>query len=381
MSDSRKLKIALMSYAMDNRRTKGIALYTRKLILGLLENPIANYYLVHYEKVDDPLYKKAREILIREVRLPYGSHFISQMIFFWKYRKEPFDIIHWFHPRVYPFFWLVPAKKIIVTMHGAGDITAKTNFVFSRAIFNFVLRNFHKYIDVIVVDSNFAKDEVAEHYGIPKEKIKVIYLGGAEIYKPLNKTESQKIVLEKYGINKPYILDVSRLQPHKNVKTLIKSYTLLRENHPERKEKLVIVGASAYTEKNEDSSEYIEARKSRFSSDITFISFVDHSDLNAVYSASELFVFPSLNEGFGLPVLEAMASGVPVITSNVTSMPEIGGDAVITLDPLDVGKMAEVMHNTLTDEGLREKMIDLGLLRAKDFTWQKTAIQTEELYK
>ena len=92
------------------------------------------------------------------------------------------------------------------------------------------------------------------------------------------------------------------------------------------------------------------------------------------------FVFPSLNEGFGLPIVEAMASGVPVITSNITSMPEIGGDAVITIDPFNKEELAEAMHNVLTDESLRKKMIEAGLSRAKGFTWQKTVEQTENLY-
>ena len=131
-------KVALMSYAMDNRSAKGIALYTRKLIEGLVSSNEIDFYLVHYDEVMDPLYKKAHEIIMPKVRLPYGSRFISQLLFFWKYRKQPFDVVHWFHPRVYPFYWLVPAKKIIVTVHGAGDITAPTYFVFSRSVFNFI---------------------------------------------------------------------------------------------------------------------------------------------------------------------------------------------------------------------------------------------------
>ena len=103
-------------------------------------------------------------------------------------------------------------------------------------------------------------------------------------------------------------------------------------------------------------------------------------DLNFIYSGSDLFVFPSLNEGFGLPVLEAMASGVPVITSNVTSMPEIGGNAVLTLDPLDVAGLARSMRKVLLDGELREKMVRLGLEQAKKFTWQSTVEETKKLY-
>jgi glycosyltransferase involved in cell wall biosynthesis len=376
-STDRKLKVALMSYSMDNRKAKGIALYTRKLITGLLNNPSNDYYLVHFDQVTDPLYQKAREIIMPKFKLPYGSRFISLMLFFWKYRNDPFDVVHWFAPRVYPFYWLVPAKKIIVTVHGAGDITAPTHFVFSRMVFNFVLKYFQKWIDVIIVDSNYAKNEVMENYNFPEFKVKTIYLGGGEVYQPINKESVQISVLSKYKITQPYILDISRLQPHKNVGVLIRAYILMREGHGDISEKLVIVGGQAYKNR----VEYELAEKSNFSNDIIFVDFVDFEDLNTIYSASELFVFPSLNEGFGLPVLEAMASGVPVITSNVTSMPEIGGDAVVTIDPLNIDELAESMHKVLKVRSLQEKMIKLGLIRASLFTWDKTVRQTEELYK
>jgi len=369
-------KVALMSYAMDNRSAKGIALYTRKLIEGLVSSNEIDFYLVHYDEVMDPLYKKAHEIIMPKVRLPYGSRFISQLLFFWKYRKQPFDVVHWFHPRVYPFYWLVPAKKIIVTVHGAGDITAPTYFVFSRSVFNFILKHFHKSIDTVIVDSNFAKAEVVEHYGFPEEKVKVIYLGGGEIYKSLDKTESLSAVWERYGFSGNYILDISRLQPHKNVSSLIRAYSEMRSKYSEHNQKLLIVGGGAYKKVYE----YAVADNSPFKNDIIFIEFAKKEDLNFIYSGSDLFVFPSLNEGFGLPVLEAMASGVPVITSNETSMPEIGGNAVLTLDPLDVAGLARSMRKVLLDGELREKMVRLGLEQAKKFTWQSTVEETKKLY-
>lgn len=378
MSDSgHKLKVALMSYSMDNRKAKGIALYTRKLITGLLNDPKHDYYLVHYNEVSDPLYHMAKEIIMPKVKLPYGSRFVSQMMFFWKYRNNPFDVVHWFAPRVYPFYWLVPAKKIIVTVHGAGDITAPTYFVFSRLAFNFVLKYFQKWINIIIVDSEYAKTEVVEHYKFPEFKVRTIYLGGGEVYQPIKKEDIQNNVLSKYKITQPYILDISRLQPHKNVVTLIKAYIVMRNIHQDISEKLVIVGGQAYKNRNE----YDIAEKSSFSKDIIFVDFVDLDDLNTIYSGSELFVFPSLNEGFGLPVLEAMASGVPVVTSNVTSMPEIGGNAVITVDPLNIDELSGSMYKVLRDITLQQKMIKLGLIRASLFTWDKTVSQTEELYE
>src|SRR3989338_7676713 len=319
-------KVALMSYAMDNRSAKGIALYTRKLIEGLVSSNEIDFYLVHYDEVMDPLYKKAHEIIMPKVRLPYCSRFISQLLFFWKYRKQPFDVVHWFHPRVYPFYWLVPAKKIIVTVHGAGDITAPTYFVFSRSVFNFILKHFHKSIDTVIVDSNFAKAEVVEHYWFPEEKVKVIYLGGGEIYKSLDKTESLSAVWERYGFSGNYILDISRLQPHKNVSSLIRAYSEMRSKYSEHNQKLLIVGGGAYKKVYE----YAVADNSPFKNDIIFIEFAKKEDL--------------------------------------------------TLDPLDVAGLARSMRKVLLDGELREKMVRLGLEQAKKFTWQSTVEETKKLY-
>lgn len=373
----KKIKIALMSYPMDNRKAKGTALYTRKLIEGLLEDPKFEYYLVHYEKVSDPVYGKAKEIIMPKFRFIVGSHFISQLLFFWKYRKENFDIVHWFQPRVYPFYSLVPAKKIIVTMHGAGDISAPHNFIFSRSIFNIVLKYFHRSIDMVVVVSEHAKNEVAEYYNFSKDKIISIYNGGGENYKIIEKAEAKKVVENKYNIHGSYILDISRFIPHKNVITLVNAYLEFRDRFPTHTEKLVVIGSSG----DKENEVYRARNSSKFKEDIFFVDFVEGEDLNAFYSGAELFVFPSLSEGFGLPVLEAMASGVPVITSNIASMGEIGREAVIVTDPLNTVGLAEIMHSTLENPQKMAKMRESGLERAREFTWKKMIEKTEDLYR
>ncbi len=125
---------------------------------------------------------------------------------------------------------------------------------------------------------------------------------------------------------------------------------------------------------------YDLAKASPYKDDIQFINFVDQHDLNAIYSAAQIFVFPSLSEGFGLPVIEAMAAGTPVITSNTTSLPEVVGQAGILVDPLDTEKLAQVMHQVLSDKNLRKDLINKGLGQAKKFNWAKTAEQTKKIY-
>lgn len=370
-----KIKIALMSYAMDNRPNKGTAIYARKLIENLLEDDRLEIYLVHFGKAADPLYGRAKEIIMPGLRLPRGNHFFSQLLFFWRYRKNKFDIIHWFQPRVYPFFWLAPAKKIIITAHGAGEFTAAKIRLFSNWLFKFVLKNFNKYAAIIIADSEHGRSEVIEYYRTSPEKTKAVYLGGGENYRPLEKSAARDLIKRKYKIGAPFILDISRLMPHKNIDSLIKAYIIYRDKY-KGAEKLVIVGSPMLDYKNT----YDLAADSIYKNDIHFLNFVKQEDLNAIYSAASVFVFPSLSEGFGLPVLEAMASGAPVITANTTSLPEVAGDAAILIDPLNLEEIAQAMNKVLADENLKEDLVKKGLVQAKKFTWAETAERTKEIY-
>ena len=363
-----------MTYAVDNRRGKGTALAARKLMEHLLEDKRFEFYLVHYEHVDDPLYKRAHEIIMPDIRLPAGTRFVRQMLFFWKYRNERFDIMHWFQPRLYPFFWFAPARRLVATLFGAGDVTAPGAFPFSRRMFNFVLRHFNARVDALIAASEFGKEEIVEWYHAKPDKVHVIYLGGGENFMPLDK-EAAKRVAEKYGIEGDYILDISLHTRHKNIPALIQAYSIAREKGISQK--LVIVGA------NNDYREeaYRVARACAYTADIIFVPYVESSDLNAIYSAADLFAYPSLNESFALPVIEAFASGTPVITSNTTSFPEVAGNAAITVDPQDIPALADGICRILTDAALSKSLRAKGLERAKKFTWKHTAEETATLYE
>lgn len=370
-----KIKIALMSYAMDKRKAKGTALYARQLITNILDDSRFEFYLVHYEKSDDPLYGRAKEIIMPKIKLPYGSHFVSQMLFFWRYRKNKFAIIHWFQPRVYPFFWLAPAKKIVITTYGAGEITSPGPWIFSREVFNFVLTKFNRKVDAMIAVSKYGCEEIAKYYHAPRENIFFTYLGGGENFKVVAKPEARQRIFEKYGLSQPFILEMARHLPHKNITGLISAYKIFRDKY-KRNEKLVIVGTRDFdTEKI-----FRLANGSGYKDDIVFIDYVEARDLNYLYSAAELFVFPSLQEGFGLPIVEVMASGTPVITANVTSMPETAGEAAILVNPLNYEEIAEKMNAILGCQALKEKLIMAGLNRAKQFSWKNTGEETKNIY-
>ena len=166
------------------------------------------------------------------------------------------------------------------------------------------------------------------------------------------------------------------MQTHKNVKRLVEAYIRLRDSQP-IEEKLILIGKGSYGGDEVRAT----ARGSKYSDDILFINYVPLEDSPAFYCGATALVFPSLNEGFGLPVAEAMGCGTPVITSNLTSLPEIAGGAALLIDPYKVDDIKEAMVKVLADINLRKKMIEKGLIRAKIFSWESYAEGNFLLYK
>ena len=365
----KKIKIAIMSEPMDRRPERSF--FAKRLVENLLENPELEIYLIHYKKMsDEPLYQKAHEIIIPLLSLPFGSHFFSFIWFCFK-TKEKFDIVHWLLPRVFPFFWLFPAKKVVVTAHdGYVGVWTKANIVFW-----FVLSFLNRYIDAVIGVSEDAKKDIISNYHIPESKTYVAYNGVDTIYRPIPESSALE-VLKKYNVLADrYFIYVGGMQPHKNVKGLVDAYILLRETIPVE-EKLVIVGKTSFGE------EVLEKiKQTKYSKDIICAGFVQVDDLPAFYSKATSLVFVSLNEGCGIPLIEAMACGTSVITSNISAMPEIVGEAALLVDPYSTEDIMLAMKRIIEDRPLREQLVNKGLERAKVFTWEGYTQQTTEVYK
>jgi glycosyltransferase involved in cell wall biosynthesis len=185
----------------------------------------------------------------------------------------------------------------------------------------------------------------------------------------------RRAVLSRYGITRPYLLYLGGINARKNITQLFTAYARIRERHPDL---LLVVGGKRQWRTGEIDAAF---RRLDLASHVHFTGYVADGDLPALYSAAELFVFPSLYEGFGLPPLEAMACGTPVVTSNVSSLPEAVGDAALTVDPYDVGELVLAIDRLLTDEMLRADLRRRGLERASRFTWARTARETLAIYE
>jgi glycosyltransferase involved in cell wall biosynthesis len=231
-----------------------------------------------------------------------------------------------------------------------------------------------RYADCIVAISHSGKEDLVHYFDADPDKIVVTHLAAKDIFSPRGLEERDR-VLEKYGIPGDFIFTVGSFEPRKNIGTLVRAYM----NLPERVKNhysLVIAGGKGWM--NSDIELLIESQDT---ARIRRIGYVDEQDLPSLYSAAAVFVYPSYYEGFGLPILEAMSCGAPVITSNTSSMPEIGGGAALYFDPTDVQQLNTLLLEVTGDENLRNDLSRKGIKRAGEFSWDKTARATLKMYE
>jgi len=230
--------------------------------------------------------------------------------------------------------------------------------------------------DHIVTVSRHSKDDLVRLMQVPEEKISVIYEAAEAIYKPVNKDLAKARLANKYGILEPYILYLGGFSPRKNLVGLINAFAVLKKELKSPCKLLVVGRQNPLVVKAKKA-----AAKTPFSDDIVFAGFAPVQDLPFLYNGAELFAYPSFYEGFGLPPIEAMACGTPTIVSNVSSLPEVVGDAALSVNPEDCFALADSMYRILNDQALQQTLSKAGIMRAAGFSWTKTAAQTIKVYK
>jgi len=232
--------------------------------------------------------------------------------------------------------------------------------------------------DRIITISNNTKNDLIQYLKISPEKIQTIYLGVDETFKIPNQKQKDHVKL-KYSLPKSFILYLGSEQPRKNFPFLLKSFYKLKKAYELPNIKLIKVGRSQIGLKQHN--EIIKLiRTLNLEKDVIFINHIPDEELNAIYNAATVFVYPSLYEGFGLPPLEAMASGCPVITSNTSSLPEVVGNAGMMVDPCDINSLTQKIYEIVSDHGLASKLRKNGLNQAKLFNWNKTSSETLKIY-
>ena len=223
--------------------------------------------------------------------------------------------------------------------------------------------------------SMVSRDDLMRFYGVEAGRIAVTPLAADERFAPQLPDVVQAAV-KRLGLPCPYVLCLASNKPHKNLVRLVRAWHIIVTTGQAAGARLVIAG---HWDPHFPQAREL-AERLRLMDQVHFAGPIPEDDLPAVYAGAWLFAFPSLYEGFGLPVLEAMACGTPVICSNTSSLPEVAGDAALAVDPLDARALAAAMHRVLVDEGLREDLSQRGLARAATFSWERTACETLAAY-
>ncbi|MBM3129722.1 MAG: glycosyltransferase family 4 protein [Chloroflexi bacterium] len=235
--------------------------------------------------------------------------------------------------------------------------------------------HFLRRADAIIAISECTKRDAIRFYDVPPEKITVIYEAAAPALRPETNPERIAEVRARYARNQPFLFFVSVIEPRKNVCALVDALRVLRERgYPHR---LLVAGRKGWL--YQDTFDHV--KRTGMESQVNFLDHVPDADLPALFAACDAFVFPSLYEGFGLPPLEAMACGAPVICSHVSSLPEVVGDAALLIDPRDAGAIAHAIERVITDRALRDALRAKGLARAAKFSWERAAWETLAVYE
>jgi len=365
-------------------KDKGFGRYTQKLIENLEKTDHKNQYFIFLRKERWNNYQ-AQNSNFKKVLTDYRWYGWKEQIFLpLKLKKYKLDLVHFTHFNV-PIFY---RGKFIVTIH---DLTLrhfptyKKNFKnlifypFKNLAYKIVFKHAIKNSEKIIAISEYTKKDILKYYKVNPDKIKVIYEGVPENFKfQISNFKSNPNL--KFQIKKPYLLYMGNAYPHKNLKRLILTFNKLNQEPKIRNQgyKLVLVGQEDYFYKKLKLE--IRNLKLEIGDKIIFPGFISDEGLDVIYRAADLYVFPSLSEGFGLPPLEAMTRGVPVASSNATCLPEILGSGAIYFNPLDIDDIAETIKKVLINENLRKELIKKGFEQIKKYSWKKMAEKTSKLY-
>jgi glycosyltransferase involved in cell wall biosynthesis len=348
------------SRALVAQRT-GTEAYSLHLVRALLSEPTSHRFRLYLNAAPpDGLFPANSRCELRVIPFPrLWTHLrlSAEML------HDPLDVL--FVPsHVLP---LVHPRRSVVTVHDLGHrYYPEAHTATQRRYLEWSTRYHVRSAAHLVADSEATKADLVWLYGAASDRVTVSYLGVDPALRPIRDPDLLLRVRRRYDIEGPYLLYVGTLQPRKNLARLVEAFAaLVRREAIDPDLKLVLAGKRGWM------SEGILAKvgEAGIAGRVHLTGYVDEADLAALYSGAELFVVPSLYEGFCLPVLEAMACGTPVACSNTSSLPEVAGDAALTFDPHDVKDMATAMGRLLADEDLRSALVARGRERCVQFTW------------
>lgn len=364
------MKIAIDARGINWYNGTGIGTYTKNIVKNMINIDNDDYFRLYWTGDNFSQFKTSNTDIIMTSNK--SSRFFQQNYFPNDLKRENIDIYHVPQNGI-GLNTSINCKKII-TVHDLIPYTMPKTV--GRGYLLKFLREVPELIqnvDGIITVSNYSKKDILKFFPIDEDKIFVTPLAANSIYKTLDKEMCLNYLKKKYNITTPFILYIGGFSSRKNVTSLINSFIKISPQF-DKDYSLVIVG------KRKDLGEALNNKFVNYSK-IVFTGFVPTEDLPIFYNGCKVFVYPSLYEGFGLPPLEAMSCGAPVITSNLTSIPEVVCDSGILINPYDETELTNSIEKILSDNALRESLIKKGLLQASKFSWHKTAQSTLNAYR
>jgi glycosyltransferase involved in cell wall biosynthesis len=390
-----------MRIAIDGRTIvqlrSGVGMYAERIVRGLLQIDHDNeYYVFLTEPAPTLQFPNLTHILLDGHHQMFLKHWWENISL--PHFLETRQIDLYFSPSfmlpILPRFaslgrflplpaqWKIPFNldrrvKYVTSIHDLVGFALPETFTLKMRLWQrlFVSNAVHV-ADRILASSVSTQRDLFRFFEFDRQKVSVVYLSLEERFAPVNERRLLAKVRTKYSLPERFVLSVGTIEPRKNIAGVARAYSLL-PRHLRDKCKLIIAGGKGW----HTDAIFGEIKQLGIEKDVSFLGFVDYEDLPSLYSLAEVFVYPSLYEGFGFPPLEAMACGTPVITSTRSSLPEVVGDAAILTEPTDYGTMSNEMCRVLTDEKIRGEMRRKGLRRAKLFSWRVAAKQTLEIFE
>jgi glycosyltransferase involved in cell wall biosynthesis len=347
----------------------GIGTYTRQLLAGICQSPNGFEVRAIARQRDAKLVAQ----WCPRVKVVNTSTYTLREQLAIPWAAKGCDLLHVPHYNA-PLFHRGPMLvSILDLIHITDPVYSRglRSWVYARPMLNLVARKAQH----IVTISEYSKAQIVERLGVQADKVTAIYCGVNGQFHSEDRKQVYAAVSEALCIKEPYLLFVGSLKPHKNIFTLLQAFALLRRRYdiPQR---LLIVGDDARWK----SMLIEECARLGIRCATDFVPYVSQALLPKVYAAADLLVMPSTIEGFGLPVLEAMASGTPVVCSRAASLPEVAGDAALYFDPASAEELAAMIEKVLSSTELQESLRAMGLERAKQFTWEESTRKHVELY-
>jgi glycosyltransferase involved in cell wall biosynthesis len=366
-----------VSYIQKHRA--GYGRFSYDLLAGLLENDTANSYILNGWSASLDL-EALRNLAGNRARLSVATipgqikRFHRNTLQFpsLEFFTGAFDIFHGVEPLLPP----VGKRKAIATIYDLAYRRFPKFFEANVLGWDTAVKRSLLRADAIIVPSEQTKADVVEMFGAAREKIHIVRLHANGIFHPSDDVTKDEAILRKHAIGEPYALFVGTLEPRKNIPSLIKAFEHFHKSGG-KEFQLVIAGKKGWLYEPILSA----IKESPAASHIRRLDYVSERDLAALYSRARMFMYPSLFEGYGFPVLEAMASGTPVITSNNSSLAEIGHDAALLINPERVDEIADAMARLTTDESLRARLIAAGIARAAEISTSNAVASVLNIYK